>query len=394
MKQRSKKFLKKKILCFIEHYLPGHRFGGPVRTIANFVEYFGEDYEISIVCLDHDYLSNKFYNNKDFSKWHKIGKAKIFYIPKNVQGYKIIAKILKENSYALLYLNGIFSPLFTIFPLLLRKINLVPKNIQCVIAPRGMFSQNALKLKSIKKKIFLNLVKRIGLFNNIIFHASNNYEKKDIYRNLKYNKTKVFVAPNLTLTSTINLNEIKLKKREFLRLVFLSRIDPMKNLDFLLQCLLKVTNPIELSVYGNKQNENYYRQCLDLKEKLPNNIKVIFKGFIKNELIKKTLAKYDLFVLPSKGENFGHVILESLASGTPVLVSNKVFWQSDKKGGIQTLPLNKKKWTEAINNWSNFSYKILYKKKIAALNAAKKYNNESQALKKNEELLEYAFKVK
>ena len=388
---KNKKYSKKKILCFIEHYLPGHKLGGPVRTIANFVEYFGDNYEVSVVCLDRDYLATKPYSNKNFHKWHKVGKAKVFYIPKKVQGLKIITEILKKNSYDLLYLNGLFSIIFTILPLLLRRINLVSKSIPCIIAPRGMFSQNALKLKFVKKKLFLILAKLIGLYKNIIFHASNNYEKKDIYMHLNDNKAMVFVAPNLTSVSTIKQNKIKVKKKSFLRLVFLSRIDPMKNLDFLLQCLLKVNNSIELSIYGNKQNETYYRQCLDLKDKLPANIKVFFKGFIKNELIKKTLVKYDLFVLPSRGENFGHVILESLAAGVPVLVSNKVFWQSDKKGGIQTLPLNRKKWTEVIRNWSNFNYKTLYKKKIVALNVAQKYNNENQALKKNKELLKYAF---
>jgi glycosyltransferase involved in cell wall biosynthesis len=231
---KNNKRSKKKILCLIEHYLPGHKLGGPVRTIANFVEYFGDNYDISIVSLDHDYLAKKSYSNKDFSKWHKIGKAKVFYIPKKIEGLVTITKILKGNTYELLYLNGLFSIIFTIFPLVLRKLNLAPKNIPCVIAPRGMFSRNALKLKYVKKCIFFIFTELIGLYKNIIFHASNKYEKRDIYRKLNDTKIKVFVAPNLTSKATINLNQIKLKKRGFLRLVFLSRIDPMKNLDLLI----------------------------------------------------------------------------------------------------------------------------------------------------------------
>ena len=56
---------KKRILCFLEYYLPGQKSGGPVRTIANFVDYFGDDYEISIICSDRDYLDTKPYPNKN-----------------------------------------------------------------------------------------------------------------------------------------------------------------------------------------------------------------------------------------------------------------------------------------------------------------------------------------
>ena len=36
--------------------------------------------------------------------------------------------------------------------------------------------------------------------------------------------------------------------------------------------------------------------------------------------------KYDLFLFPSGGENYGHVIAESLSSGTPVLISKNTPW--------------------------------------------------------------------
>ena len=46
----------------------------------------------------------------------------------------------------------------------------------------------------------------------------------------------------------------------------------------------------------------------------------------KNELFKK----FDLFILPSKSENFGYVVLESLSCGLPVLTTNKTPWESIK----------------------------------------------------------------
>ena len=37
------------ILCFVAYYLPGYRSGGPVRTIANFVDHLGDEFDIRIV---------------------------------------------------------------------------------------------------------------------------------------------------------------------------------------------------------------------------------------------------------------------------------------------------------------------------------------------------------
>lgn len=37
------------ILCFVKYYLPGYRSGGPLRTIVNFIEHFGDEFDIRIV---------------------------------------------------------------------------------------------------------------------------------------------------------------------------------------------------------------------------------------------------------------------------------------------------------------------------------------------------------
>ena len=383
---------KKKILCFIEYYLPGHKSGGPVRTISNFVEYFGHEYEIYIICSDRDYLDTEPYKNKRFKKWYKIGKAKVLYIPKKNLNIYSVTKILSENSYDLLYINGLFSYKFNILPLFIRRFKSVKNNIPCIVATRGMLSLNAIKLKSIKKKIFLKTANLFGLYENLFFQASNIFEKKEIYENFRVPKEKIFIAPNLTKVIPISPIKIKTKKNGPLSLIFLSRISPMKNLDFLLRSLLKINVPIKLTIHGNKEDFNYYNECIELKRKIPKQIKIYIKNHIKNESVQKVLINYDLFVLPSRGENFGHVIIESLSAGLPVLVSDKVFWKSDKKGGIQKLPLIEDIWTKEILKWSSFSKESLLIKKKAALIVANKYIKKNISLKQNKDLFNFLLK--
>ena len=50
------------------------------------------------------------------------------------------------------------------------------------------------------------------------------------------------------------------------------------------------------------------------------------KSKLKPNEVVGTFSKYDLFLFPSGGENYGHVIAESLSSGTPVLISKNTPW--------------------------------------------------------------------
>ena len=71
--------LKKIILCFVPHYLPGFRLGGVARSIANFVDQLGDEFAIRIICSDRDLNDSKSYSNIKIDSWNVVGKAKVFY---------------------------------------------------------------------------------------------------------------------------------------------------------------------------------------------------------------------------------------------------------------------------------------------------------------------------
>jgi glycosyltransferase involved in cell wall biosynthesis len=381
---------KKTILCLVKHYLPGFKYGGPIRSIANFVENFGDQYEIKIICLDKDSAETKPYKKIKINKWNKVGKAYVHYTSSKYFNFFGIKNLMKKTKYDLLYLNSFFTYQTSILPLLLRWATLIPKK-PCILAPRGELSLSALNLKSLKKKLFIFVVKQLKLHADIFWQASNQDEKKNIININKNFAKKVFIASDLISRSSNKFDTLK-RRKSHLKLVFLSRICPMKNLYFLLKAISKVVNPVELGIFGYKykDDESYYKKCIKFIEQLPNNIKVSMNGYVKHGEVKKVLSKYDLFVLPTRGENFGHVIIESLSVGTPVLVSNKVFWKPDKEGGLQTLTLIEEYWTKAIVNWSNYKSKVLFSKRKAAFKYFLKYNNQEGPLEENKKLFYYA----
>ena len=377
---------KKKILCLVDYYLPGFRAGGPIRSIVNFVENLGEEFEIYIICNDRDMFDVEQYENVNIDMWNTVGKAKVFYASKKNLSLKGLKKILNETEYDLLHLNSFFSPRFTILPLLLRQFVLT-SNKPCVISPKGNLSPEALKLKSFKKKVYFKLFKWLNLYKNLNWQASSEHERKDITNKLGNKAQQVYVVPDFPPSplKLIYSNNIKSRASGCLRLLFLSRITPMKNLDFLLKVLIEVKVSIELSIYGPKEDANHWKECLNLINKLPSNIRVLIGDEVPQKQVLSIFDQHDLFVSPTKGEAFGNAIIESLSAGLPALISDKTLWNPDQEGGLEVLKLDKCKWVDAITKWSKFENQILKKKRQIALNYAKNYYEDTLTLKKNKD---------
>jgi glycosyltransferase involved in cell wall biosynthesis len=119
-----------------------------------------------------------------------------------------------------------------------------------------------------------------------------------------------------------------------LRVCFLSRISRKKNLDFALAVLARVTEPVVFTVYGPAEDARYWSECEQLAEHLPSNITFHYKGPMPHEQVHSELVQHDLFFLPTRGENFGHALIEAWAAGLPVLTSDQTPWRNLEAKGV------------------------------------------------------------
>lgn len=327
------------ILTFVHHYLPGYKFGGPIRTIAHMVEQLSDELDFWIVTSDRDALDADSYPDVAVDTWCVVGKARVLYLSPRKQSLKNFARLIRETPHDILYLNSFFDPTFTLLPLLARALRLIPRR-PIVIAPRGELSEGALALKAWKKRPYIWIVRALGLYRDITWHASSEREAEEIRRVLGAAARRIVVAPALPSPIRIEeLDESRPARDGPLRVVFLSRITPKKNLDFALRVLARVTVPVEFHIYGPIWDEPYWRQCQDLIKVLPAHVSVHYHGSIPQGMVPDVIAAHDLFFFPTRGENFGHVILEALSAGTPVLLSDRTPWSEDGAGGcmIRTL---------------------------------------------------------
>jgi glycosyltransferase involved in cell wall biosynthesis len=324
------------VLTFVRCYLPGYKSGGPVRTIANMVAALGDDLDFRIVTSDRDATDIAPYPHLGAgSRWLDVGRAKVLYLSPSQRKLRNIARIIGETPHDTLYLNSFFDPIFTLKPLLARRLGLAPKK-RCVIAPRGEFSPCALELKAAKKRVFLSVSHATGLHRNLIWQASSGHEAEDIRRAMGGNTSDICVAADLPARAdgrSVHTHRPR-EEGEPLRICFLSRISPMKNLDFALKVLRRVKSPVRFDIYGPVRDENYWSRCRALMRQLPTHVEATYRGSVEPDRVPSILAGYDLFFLPTLGENYGHVILEALASGTPVLIADTTPWRNLAKMGL------------------------------------------------------------
>jgi glycosyltransferase involved in cell wall biosynthesis len=118
-----------------------------------------------------------------------------------------------------------------------------------------------------------------------------------------------------------------------LRLVFISRLDPKKGLENLLEALPLIHAPCILNVYGSGE-QGYIASLRALAARLGVSDRVMFHGHVDGAEKQAAFDEADLFVFPTHSENFGMVVAEALAHGIPVIVSKDAPWPALEERGV------------------------------------------------------------
>lgn len=314
---------KPSILIFIEHYLPGYKFGGPIRSVANLVTLLKPHYDIYLVTRDRDQGDLQPYADITIGEWVYKDGYHLLYLRPNQFGIGTINRLLTERTYDYLYTNSLFSR-FTRVLLLLA----VFSRRQLTIAPRGELHAGALRLKAYKKRPYVSLI-RLLTDNLIIWHATDQQEVEAIQQTFDRPRVAcvpIRFAPDLP-GGVVERNALH-KQPGQLKLLSLARLARNKGLKFLLECLLKLTGgQITLDIFGPIVDARYWEECRALIAAMPAHCQVIYRGELDHALVGQTMQQYDFLAMPTHGENFGHVIFEALSSGLPVLISDQTPWR-------------------------------------------------------------------
>ena len=306
------------ILHVIPSYKPAYVYGGPIYSSSALCEQLvAEGHKVTVVTttangkeelnvqqgvvqqvdgVDTIYFKRLTKDHTHFSP------ALISYLYRNIKKYDAV------------HIHSWWN-LVSIFTLLVCYV----RRVRPVVSPRGMLSDYILETNHNFQKKIIQKVVGDPLLSKVKFHATSLAEVHEIKK--MYPASQVAEIFNFV---TVPEGPVAPKTvQPKIKFVFLSRIDPKKGLELLFKALSMVSFPYELTIAG-PYKEDYLEQLKALTREYGIDQHITWVGPVYGDAKFKLLRDHDVMVLTSYNENFANIVIESLAMGTPVLISNMV----------------------------------------------------------------------
>jgi glycosyltransferase involved in cell wall biosynthesis len=329
-----------KILIAVESHF--QEYGGPYTAITQKIEF-----------LNKKKIINKLIYNKN----------------KNYS-YNLDLNFIISN-YDVIHIYGIWIPF-------LIKVYRVAKSLnkKIICSPIGALEPWSLSQKKIKKTIAWHVYQKKMLNNVDIVHATSEIEAKNVVD--KGIKTKVeIIGHGLEIDKNFT-PELKNKTKK--NILFFSRIHNKKGIIELVSAWKKLKNKLnwQLDIYGPITDKNYFNEIIKKIDQLGLKENIIVRKSEFDIKKKKDIFKNsDGFILPSKSENFGISIGESLSFGLPVLTTFETPWKiiNDYKAGY-VFNFSEPDIQTNLDKFMGLSDVERYKMSLNALDLAKKFESD------------------
>lgn len=245
-----------------------------------------------------------------------------------------------------------------LFPNLTLAWNARRKKVPYIVRPAGSLDPTPLRMKGFKKRLYLNVIERHLVNNAAAIHAVSENEARNLSE-LEF-KSPIITIPN-GISTIADDNDWKNKEDIRIKLnlptdekiiLNVGRIHPMKNLEFLGRVFKKLQfnseDKLKLIIAGPdhhayaKQLKQYFKQLGIAQD-------TVFMGEVIGQQKENLYLACDMFALPSHSENFGFVVIEALAAGLPVVVSDKTPWSAVNEARVgYCLPLEEEIFVEKM----------------------------------------------
>lgn len=317
------------IVC--DYFPPAARAGGPTRTLLSITQ--AEQYlaGLSVVTRDRDLGGTMRYGGDDLRRVDRLLPGVQIRRLARHRELRTLARLLRRElaEADMLYLNSLLSPVYSIYPLTLMRLGVVPRR-PVLLAPRGELAPGALAIKSAKKRMALPVLHRMLAGMDVTWHASSDREASDIRSFLGRTPHDVIIRTNPAPAPDA---EVSHPANDRLTIMFVGRMVPIKNFLLLARAAAILPIPARIVVAGSLEDREYWGVCRDALDGLPHHIEVEVRGHIDDHVVADLLRGADVMVLPTRGENFGRAIAEALAVGCPVMIPDTTMWTSTVRQG-------------------------------------------------------------
>lgn len=285
--------------------------GGPTRSVPALAEWQSRinEYQVSVVfgesakpCLpDAD--------------------TRVAYIPVK-SGIWTEKNAIPINPHSLFHIHGLWSPLLHRAVAVARA-----RHMPYVISTRGMMAGWALQHKAFKKRIAWLLYQKNDLQKADRIVVSSEFEKAEVMNRLPQSAFDVMPngchpKPNIpALTAPL------LEKNGVRWALAMGRLHPVKGYRELIDAWAAVAPGAWKLAIAGPDESNHLDTLKSLVSSHGLARQVIFLGTVDDHQKWQLFEQCELFLAPSRTENFGMAIAEALQSGTPVITTTGTPWQ-------------------------------------------------------------------
>lgn len=224
------------------------------------------------------------------------------------------------KAYDIVHVHGLFNPTSSL------SARLALASTTTVLRPFGTLSRYTFQhRRTALKKAYITLLERRTLRRAAALHFTTERERSEANWHGVDFSGRAYVIPPPSLAPA---GGTRARGNEAVgnRVVFLGRINPVKNLECLLDAWAIVRRRVptaQLEIAGD--GEPVYVATLKLHASRAGIAdSVAFVGFVSGTEKSNLLASAGVVVLPSHHENFGIAVLEAVETGVPVIVSPEV----------------------------------------------------------------------
>ncbi len=317
------------------HVIPGiaPSYGGPSRAILDMCRALRDkNIEVLISTTNADgknRLSVKLNQPIEYK-----GVSAVFFNRDWSEAFKYsfsLARWLKKNvaNFDIVHIHAVFSHSSLAAARACRK-----HNVPYIVRPLGSLDSWSLQQKPFRKVLFWHLVVKKMLIEAKAIHCTTVEERIQIEKGLSLkNSVVVPLGINKEVLDNKTPPEFFYSKYPLLKnspyILILSRLHSVKGIDLLINVFLNLINTHKKFqqwklIIAGKGEKNYVDSLKQMVKHKGNTDNIMFVGWIDDNLKYAALKGASLFVLPSHHENFGLSVLEAMACGVPVLVSDRV----------------------------------------------------------------------
>jgi glycosyltransferase involved in cell wall biosynthesis len=206
----------------------------------------------------------------------------------------------------------------------IKSLKLRNSNVKIVLESHGDFIETIalekkLLIPTIYKKIF-KLISSYSIKNADQIRSISSFTEEQV-------KSYGYKGKFVRFPAWINLDKFLKAKNirdanDYFKIIFVGSVTDRKNPKLIVRAISKIDSEISLEIIGPTPNKNYLNGLKDSISNSQHKENIFLSPFIEIDELVQKYSSANLFILPSKSEGLGRVVIEAQATACPVLVSS------------------------------------------------------------------------